>query len=59
VANTDLLRWFSDDETSVCSACGERACVTLPDVVATFCLHCGAIWLRGERLDVDGTILVA
>jgi len=30
----------------------------LPDVAAAFCLHCGAVRLDGERLDVEGTMLV-
>ena len=55
MVNSDLLGWFSEDETVECSACGERACVTLPNAASSFCLHCSAVWLQGERLDVDGS----
>jgi hypothetical protein len=37
-----MLAWFSADERQACSRCGEPAAVTLPNVVATFCLECGA-----------------
>jgi len=57
VVNTDLLHWFDEDETSQCPACRARACVTAPKALAAFCLHCGAVWIDGERLDVDGKIL--
>ena len=52
MSNTDLLEWFSDDERHICSVCGKRACVSLPDVAANFCLACGAIHIDGVRLDV-------
>jgi hypothetical protein len=42
----------------VCSTCGERACVSLPDVAAHFCLNCGAIHIAGMRVDVGRYIPV-
>jgi hypothetical protein len=51
LTNVDLLEWFSDEERHECSTCGHRACVTLPDVAARFCLSCGAIHIGGMRLD--------
>jgi hypothetical protein len=53
MSNRDLLEWFSDDERHVCSVCKERACVSLPEVTASFCLACGAIHVGGVRLDID------
>ncbi len=52
VSNRDLLEWFSDDERKVCSVCNERACVSLPEAAASFCLACGAIHIDGVRLDI-------
>jgi hypothetical protein len=52
--NRDLLAWFSEDERSECGECGEKACVSLPDVLARFCLLCGAITVDGVRIDVGG-----
>jgi hypothetical protein len=52
MSNSDLLEWFDDEERTVCPVCGDRACVTLPDVAATFCLACGAIYIDGVRLDI-------
>ena len=40
-----MLAWFSEDERHVCGSCKEKACVTLPGVLAAFCLACGAIWI--------------
>jgi hypothetical protein len=54
--NVDMLKWFSDDERRVCGSCGEKACVSLPAALASFCLACGAIVLDGRRIDVDGRI---
>jgi hypothetical protein len=56
VANVDLLEWFSEDERNVCSSCGEKACVVLPDAPAHFCLACGAITVSGMRIDVAGVV---
>jgi len=52
VVNSDMLKWFSEDETTLCVSCRERACVTVPDAQSSFCLHCGAVWHQGERIDV-------
>lgn len=57
-SNRDLLAWFDEDERSVCSACRERACVSLPNVSAQFCLACGAVTIAGMRMDVDREIRV-
>jgi hypothetical protein len=56
--NLDLLQWFREDERNVCSTCGERACVSLPEVAAHFCLACGAIHIAGMRVDIAGRIAV-
>jgi hypothetical protein len=40
----------------VCKSCGERAMVSVPEAVASFCLSCGAVTIDGERLDVDGQL---
>jgi hypothetical protein len=58
LTNRDLLAWFSEEERAECSGCGERTSVSLPDVFAQFCLGCGAVTVAGERLDVDGRIVV-
>jgi hypothetical protein len=50
--NIDMLAWFSEDERQECSKCGERAVVTLPDALASFCLACGVIWIEGEPIEV-------
>lgn len=50
-ATVDLLAWFSEDERQGCARCGERACVTLPDALASFCLACGAITIDGVALE--------
>ena len=52
-SNVDLLAWFSDDERNICAHCGERACVSLPDAVASFCLACGAVSIDGIRIDAN------
>jgi hypothetical protein len=52
-SNVDLLAWFSEDERQACASCGERASVTIPEVVALFCLSCGAITIDGLRIDVE------
>jgi len=57
-SNRDLLAWFSEDERHECAYCRERACVGLSDVVATFCLACGAITANGVRIDVGKRIPV-
>jgi hypothetical protein len=54
--NRDLLEWFSEDERRKCAYCGKKTCVGLPDVVATFCLACGAITVEGARIDMGGRI---
>jgi hypothetical protein len=51
--NLDMLAWFDEHERAECGACGARACVSLPDAEASFCLACGAITLDGIRLDGD------
>src|SRR5581483_4333166 len=45
--NLDLLGWFDE---------GERACVSLPEAKAAFCLACGAVHIDGVRIDVDRRI---
>ena len=57
-SNRDLLDWFSEDERGVCSSCGERACVSLPQVAAHFCFACGAVSIAGIRIDVNRQIRV-
>ena len=52
----DLLESFSEDERGVCSACGERACVSLPQVPAHFCFVCDAVTIAGIRIDVNREI---
>ena len=56
LTNLDLLEWFGEDERGDCTACGRRACVSLPDVAASFCLGCGAITIGGMRIDAAGAI---
>jgi hypothetical protein len=56
--NSDLLTWFDEDERQVCAACGERASVTLPRVLASFCLRCGAVTIDGVRVEVERPIAV-
>lgn len=55
--NRDLLHWFEPDERSACSWCGEQGCVSLPDVAAHFCLVCGAVTIKGVRIDTDRRIV--
>jgi hypothetical protein len=55
-SNLDMLAWFSDEERHACGSCGEKACVTLPKALASFCLACGAVTLNGERIDADGRL---
>jgi hypothetical protein len=57
LSNVDLLTWFSEEERHECSFCGERARVSLPDALASFCMACGAICIDGVRLDHDGRIV--
>src|SRR4029077_9737953 len=52
-SNVDMLAWFSENERHVCGGCNEKACVTLPGVLAAFCLACGAIWVDGVRIDAS------
>ncbi|HZR95870.1 MAG TPA: hypothetical protein VFA56_09255 [Gaiellaceae bacterium] len=54
--NLDLLGWFDEDERAQCGTCGERACVSLPEAKAAFCLACGAVHIDGVRIDVDRRI---
>ena len=56
LTNLDLLDWFGPDERSECPACRRRACVSLPDVEASFCLGCGAIEVGDVRIDVHGLL---
>jgi hypothetical protein len=58
-SNRDLLDWFSEDERSVCSYCGKRACVSPPEADALFCFACGAVTLDGARIDVAWADLMA
>jgi hypothetical protein len=51
MTNRDFLPWFGEDERVECSACGERACVSLPEAKASFCLACSAITVDGRRID--------
>jgi hypothetical protein len=55
-SNVDMLAWFGEEERQTCSACGARACVSLPNALASFCLACDAITLDGVRLDDDGRV---
>jgi hypothetical protein len=48
-----MLAWFSEGERHVCGRCGERACVSLPEAVASFCLACGGVSVNGVRIDSD------
>lgn len=43
----------------MCAACHERARVSFPEALASFCLSCGAIWADGVRIDVDGRLPLA
>ena len=52
-SNRDLLAWFDDDECEDCPTCGDHARVTMAEVLASFCLACGGVWLGNVRLDVD------
>jgi hypothetical protein len=54
-----MLGWFSEDERAECGSCGQRACVSLPKVVASFCLSCGAIVVDGRRIDRHGRLDVS
>lgn len=56
LGNSDLLEWFEPHERGPCSSCGERACVSLPDAAAHFCLACGAVTVGGIRIDRDRQI---
>ena len=58
ITNLDLLEWFEEDERSDCASCGRRACVSLPQVAASFCLGCGAISIGGLRIDAARLIPV-
>ena len=51
-----MLAWFPEDERHECGACGERACVSLEGVLASFCLACGAVTIDGVRIDADRTL---
>jgi hypothetical protein len=59
LTNRDLLTWFSEDERGECNECGEKACVSLPDALAAFCLACGAITVDAVRIDVGGRVPAA
>ena len=54
--NVDFLAWFSEDERQACEGCGERSVVGVPEAVASFCLHCGAVTIDGVRVDIDGRL---
>lgn len=54
--NRDLLEWFSAEERHECGQCGERAVVSLPDALASFCLVCGLIWVDGVQIDIEGRV---
>src|SRR5690349_15314919 len=54
--NADFLAWFAEDERHPCTACGDRSRETVPDAFASFCLGCGAVWIDGERIDVDSRV---
>lgn len=56
--NVDMLAWFDEHERRLCGSCGERACVSVADAFASFCLNCGAISIGGVRIDVDGRLPV-
>lgn len=53
VIHEDMLAWFTDEERNECGSCGERACVSLPGALASFCLACGAVTVDGVRIDTD------
>jgi len=55
----DLLAWFTEDERQDCTTCGERACVTLPDALASFCLACGAITIDGVEIEWSSDVVLA
>ncbi len=55
-SNADMLAWVSDEERQVCRSCGEKACVTVANAAASFCLCCDAITIDGVRIDVDRRI---
>lgn len=57
--NVDLLAWFSLDEREVCETCFERAAVSVPEAVASFCLGCGAVAIDGVRVDLGGRLELA
>ena len=58
-SNADMLAWFSEEEKERCAACSERACVSLPQALASFCLGCGAVTIDGRRIDADRRLLPA
>lgn len=58
LSNVDLLAWFTEDERNVCGSCRERACVSVPEALASFCLACGAVVIDGRRIDVNRRIAV-
>ena len=55
-SNVDLLGWFTAEERHQCANCHATALVSVPEALASFCLACGAVWLEGERLDLNGHI---
>jgi ArsR family metal-binding transcriptional regulator len=50
MSNLDLLEWFDEEERSVCSECGERACVTFAEAKASFCMGCGVVKVDGRAI---------
>jgi hypothetical protein len=54
--NADMWAWFGDEEREVCGSCGEKACVSVPNATASFCLCCEAITLDGVRIDPERRI---
>lgn len=57
-SNIDLLAWFDEEEREECAHCGERAAVGFREIETIFCLACGAVWLRGKRLDDNFKVAV-
>lgn len=57
--NLDMLAWFGEEERHVCGACGERACVSLPGALGSFCFACTAVTVDGQRIDVERRLPLA
>ena len=52
-SNLDVLAWFSEDERHACESCGTKACVSIDEATASFCLACGAVSINGVQIDAD------